>query len=88
MNAEERRKIVNDLVNDFRSAKESNSQSIAVWMELARRYMEIGANMNWAYCIQRAQACCPVMHVVTDLGFPGNALELVLVPVAVETVKA
>jgi hypothetical protein len=85
MSAEERRKIVSELVNDFRSAKESKSQSVAVWMGLARRYMEIGANMNWAYCIKRAQACRPVMHVVTDLGLPGNVLELVLVPVAVET---
>ncbi len=55
MNADERAQ----LVADFRAAKESNSQCVATWMELARRYQSIGANMNWAECVRLAQVCVP-----------------------------
>lgn len=85
MTLEERRVYVEQLTADFARAKESNSQSVATWMDLANRYMQIAANMNWAYCVRRAQECRPVMNVVTDLGMPGMSLALTLVPVAVET---
>jgi hypothetical protein len=85
MNADERQQYVAALTADFQAVKESNCQDVAVWMNLAKRYMQIGANMNWALCVQKAQKCRPVMRVVTDLGFAGNAFELALVPVAVET---
>lgn len=85
MTAEERKRFVEQLTADFRTAKESNSQDVAVWMGLACRYIEIGANMNFVYCVERAQACPPRMVVSTDLGMAGQSIELTLVPVAVET---
>ena len=85
MTNEERRNFVEQLSADFRTAKESNSQDVATWMNLANRYAQISANMNWAYCARRASECRPAMHVVTDLGMSGMALALTLVPVAMET---
>lgn len=57
MTPEERKAFVGELVRDFMAAKESRSQDVAVWMNMATRYQQIGANMNVAYCVRMAQAC-------------------------------
>lgn len=66
MTPEERRHFVAQLVADYLAAKEQNSQCVATWMNLARRYMAIGANMNWAECVRRAQACPLVVTVAVE----------------------
>lgn len=48
-------------------------------MATARQNATYIAGVDWAH---EPDA---ITYVVTDLGFPGNAVELVLVPVAVET---
>jgi hypothetical protein len=85
MMLQDRQAFVVALTADFQAAKASNSQDVAVWMNLAKRYMQIGANMNWAFCVQKAQECRPVTRMITDLGVLDNALELALIPVAMET---
>ena len=49
--------IINRLKFDFLSAKACNCQDADVWRKLADRYLDIGANMNYTYCIQRANEC-------------------------------
>ena len=62
MTPEERKEFVDELAADFRKAKESRSQDVATWMNLARRYYSISANMNFQYCVRMAKACAvPVM---------------------------
>jgi len=85
MTTKKRQRFVEKLTADFRHAKDSNSQDVAVWMNLAYRYAIISANMNFAFCVRRAQMCRPVMHMVTDMGMAGSCVDLTLVPVAVET---
>lgn len=71
------------------------------WDTLALLYYQRGYYLNALHCFGRADACRQpvlvdgvdvgnvkdqtVMAVVTDLGMPGQSIELTLVPVAVET---
>lgn len=57
MTLEERKKFVDELTADFQKAKDGNCQDVAVWMNLAWRYFEISANMNFAFCVERARGC-------------------------------
>jgi len=49
--------IINRLKFDFLSAKVCNCQDADVWRKLAARYRDICANLNYAYCVKRANEC-------------------------------
>jgi hypothetical protein len=45
------------LRTDFLAAKEGECSDPNVWQDLAFRYMTLGANMNFAYCLRQMSAC-------------------------------
>ncbi len=47
----------NQLKADFLAAKNGNCSDPDVWMDLAMRYLDVCANMNYAYCVRRAEEC-------------------------------
>lgn len=57
MTTNQRKALVESLRADFQSAVNANSQDVAVWMNLAARYGQIGANVNWYFCVRKAAEC-------------------------------
>ena len=49
--------VIDGLRHDFLAAQESNCGDPRVWLALAMQYRDLGANMNYAYCIRRAVEC-------------------------------
>lgn len=81
----------NDLIEQFKRCEEWRDAD--QWDALGMQYFQRGCVLNAGVCFQRADACrletaiqnhAP-LHVYADLGFGGNEIEMILVPVAAET---